>query len=252
MADGIDTRVSLDLHPGSVAVLPGYEEEDIRAVLTGTEHLLKTTQTTLTAIHDAKAAAALDPTLTEAAALLKVDDYASSRMATVTKQWDKIASTLGNNIAQFEQELSAPIIAKASQMVSGEIRSHFKSLKVGERVGAVQAAIDARDDATCSSLFGAPAYLSGLTEDMHKQFTRKWQEKMNPVAAKRLRAVVAARDYIDRTGPLMLKEWQKAVGVIEETHDGPNGRRIVVRRVTASEIRKKKNFADERFAFPVN
>ena len=173
-------------------------------------------------------------------------------MATVTKQWDKTASTLRNNIAQFEQELSAPIVAKASQMVSGEIRSHFKSLKVGDRIAGVQAAIDARDEATCSSLFGAPAYLSGLTEEMHKHFTRKWQEKINPVTTKQLKAVVAARDYLDRTGPLMLNEWQKAVGVIEETQDGPNGRRLVVRRVTASEIRKKKNFADERFAFPAN
>jgi hypothetical protein len=252
MADEVDTRVSLDLHPGVLANLPGYEEDEVRAVLTGTEHLLNTAQSALSAIHDAKAAAATDPTLTEAAALLKVDDYATSRMTTVTKQWDKTTSTLENNIAAFEKELSAPIIAKASQMVSGEIRSHFKSLKVGERVAAIQDAIEARDEVTCSSLFGAPAYLSGLTEEMHREFTRRWQERMNPLVAKRLRAVVAAKDYVDRTGPLMLKEWHKAVGVIEETREDRSGRKIVVRRITASEIRKKKASADERFALPAN
>jgi hypothetical protein len=252
MAEGIDTRVSLDLDPGVVKGLPGYELDEVRPVLTGTENLLAMAKSALSAIHDAKAAASTDPTLTEAAALLQVDDYATTRMTAVTKQWDQISSTLENNIAQFEKELSAPIIAKASQMVSGEIRSHFKNLQIGERVTAIQAAIEARDEVTCSSLFGAPAYLSGLTDEMHKQFTRQWQERINPLVGKRLRAVTAARDYIDRTSGLMLKEWQKAVGVLEETSEGPNGRRIVTRRVTASEIRRKKTKADQRFAFLPN
>ncbi|URD61826.1 hypothetical protein M8312_04760 [Sphingomonas sp. KRR8] len=252
MVDEVDTRIPLDLHPGAIANLPGYEEEEVRAVLNGTERLLRTTTENLAAIHDAKAAAATDPTLTPAAALLKVDDYASARMSTVTKQWDQIASTLANNIAQYEKELSAPIIAKASQMVSGEIRSHFKSLPQSERVSAVQAAIRAGDEVTCSSLFGAPAYLSGLNEEMHREFTRLWQEKVNPLVAKRLRAVSAAHEYVERTGPLMLKEWHNAVGVIEETREDRSGRRIVVGRSTASAIRKKKASADQRFALPAN
>jgi uncharacterized protein YeaO (DUF488 family) len=119
-------------------------------------------------------------------------------------------------------------------------------------VAAIQAAITARDEVTCSSVFGAPAYLSGLTEEMHREFTRKWQEEVNPLVAKRLRAVKAALDYVDRTGPLMLKEWHKAVGVLEEAKEGPNGRKIVVRRVLPSEIRKKKISADERFVIPSN
>lgn len=252
MSDEVDIRVSLDLHPGAVANLPGYEEEEVRAVLTGTEHVLRSAKTTLGAVHDAKAAAATDPTLTEAAALLKVDDYATARMTAVTKQWDKLAITLDGNIAEFEKELSAPIVAKASQMVSGEVRSHFKSLKTGERVAAVQAAIAAGDEVTCSSVFGAPAYLSGLDDEMHKAFTRQWQERSNPLVAKRLRAVTAAKEYIDRTGPVMLKEWQKAVGVIEESQRDRNGRKIVTRRITPSEIRLKKTRADARFALPTN
>lgn len=252
MSDEVDTRVSLDLHPGAVANLPGYGEEEVRAVLTGTEHVLWSAKTALAAIHDAKAGAATDPTLTEAAALLKVDDYATKRMTQVTQQWDKLSTTLENNIAEFQKELSAPIVAKASQMVSGEIRSHFKNLKVSERVSAVQAAIEAGDEVTCSSVFGAPAYLSGLSQEMHREFTRQWQERVNPLVAKRLRAVVAARDYVERTGPLVLREWHKAVGVIEETQEVRNGRRVVTRRVTASEIRTKKAAADARFALPTN
>jgi hypothetical protein len=50
----------------------------------------------------------------------------------------------------------------------------------------------------------------------------------------------------------MLREWQKAVGVLEETKEGPNGRRIVTRRVLPSELRKKKTKADERFVLPAN
>lgn len=113
-------------------------------------------------------------------------------------------------------------------------------------------AIAAGDEVTCASVFGAPAYLSGLDDEMHKAFTWQWQERSNPLVAKRLRAVTAAKDYIDRTGPVMLKEWQKAVGVTEESQRDRNGRKIVTRRITPSEIRLKKTRADARFALPTN
>ena len=146
-----------------------------------------------------------------------------------------------------EQELAAPLEQKASQMVSGELRAHFKAMKPGERMAGVQAAIDTGDEVVVSAVLGAPAMLSGLTTDMQAALRQQWNEKANPVGAKRLRAMTAAKAYLDRCGGIVLKEWHDAVGVIEETKEGRNGRRIVARRITAAEIRAQKTKADSAF-----
>ena len=48
--------------------------------------------------------------------------------------------------------------------------------------------------------------------------------------------------------------WQLVSALLRQelAKEGPNGRKIVVRRVLPSEIRKKKISADERFVIPSN
>jgi hypothetical protein len=76
MADEIDTRVSLDLDPeAAMATIVDYDD-DTASYLSTTKSAFTEAFTALGAIHNAKAAVAEDPTLTEAGALLKVADYA--------------------------------------------------------------------------------------------------------------------------------------------------------------------------------
>jgi hypothetical protein len=173
-------------------------------------------------------------------------------MTPITKEWDRVVATLENNIAAFQKELDQPIIDATAKSVSAEIRSHFKGLKTGERVSAIQAAIEAGDESTVAAVCGAPSYLSGLDPELQASLKREWSERQNPKLAKRLRAVTAAHDHLLKRGSLLIGEWQKGVGVIEETREGPNGRRIVTKTIRASDIRAKKNRANEAFVLPTN
>ena len=63
----------------------------------------------LQAIHDAKAAAATNPTLNEYAQLIAVDTHATKLMDKVYASWSRTVDTLNNNIAEMEKDLYAPV-----------------------------------------------------------------------------------------------------------------------------------------------
>lgn len=65
---------------------------------------------------------------------------------------------------------------------------------------------------TVSAVLGAPAYLSGLTDEWQAMLLRQWHEKANPKAAKRLRAMRAVMDLIQDRAPLIHKELERVVG----------------------------------------
>lgn len=80
-------------------------------------------------------------------------------------------------------------------------------------MGFVSAAINKGDAETAAAVLMAPAFLSGINEQMQATFLRMWHEKNNPVAAKRQRAMRAALDLVGQRGGLLFKELEKAVGV---------------------------------------
>lgn len=250
MSDEVaDTRVSLDLNPGILPAMDVYDE-DTRPVLAQAEGAISSAHAALRAIHDAKAAAETDPTMTPEGRLLAVDDFAHARITPVLKAWDTATRNLEANIASSRQEMNAPVVAKASQVVSGEIRAHFKSLPQGERIAAMQAAIEAGDDVSVSAALGAPGYLSGMTPVMQEQFLIQWNERANPIAAKRLRAMTTALDMLNQRGGLVLKGCIDAVGVIEVWRESKAGPPTLVEKITPSAIRAKRDKARASFALP--
>ncbi|UZK70066.1 hypothetical protein OKW76_03155 [Sphingomonas sp. S1-29] len=221
MADEIDVRVSLDLDPdAAMATIVDYDE-DTATYLSTAKSAFTEAFAALGAIHNAKTAVADDPTLNEAGQLLKVDEFARSRMlAKVYPLWDAASSTLNAKVEVWEQEMTKAVESKASQMVSSEIRAHFKSLKTGERMAAISEAIRDGDEVVASAVLGAPAMLSGIENEMKPILLREYHERFNPGLAKRLRAVTAARDLIDGRMGVLKREVAKAVGTIKVK--GPN------------------------------
>lgn len=69
---------------------------------------------------------------------------------------------------------------------------------------------------------------------------RMFNEKQNPVAAKRLRAMQAAADLLDRNGGLILKSIEKAVGYYEDPK--------TKRKYQPHELRKLKQTSAKAFA----
>jgi hypothetical protein len=216
MADEIDTRVSLDLDPEAAMLTINDYDDDTASYVGPAKAAFSEAFTSLRAIHDAKAAVAEDPTLNEAGQLLKVDDYAQKRMlAKVYPLWDTASANLNEKVAVWEKEMTKAVESKASQMVSSEIRAHFKGLKLGERMAAISQAIRDGDDVVASAVLGAPGMLSGIDEEMKPILLREYHERFNPGLAKRLRAVTAARDLIDGRMGVLKKEVAKAVGTIK-------------------------------------
>ncbi|KQN08608.1 hypothetical protein ASE85_16920 [Sphingobium sp. Leaf26] len=248
MADEIDVRVSLDLDPEAAMLTITDYDDDTASYVGPAKAAFSEAFTSLRAIHDAKAAVAEDPTLTEAGALLKVADYADKRMiAKVYPLWDAASSTLNAKVEAWEKEMTKEVVSKSSQMVSGEIRAHFKGLKTGERLTTLSQAIRDGDEVVASAVLGAPAMLSGFDEEMKQVMLREYHERFNAPLAKRLRAVTAARDLIDGRMGVLKREVAKAVGTIKikgntfDLHGQYSG------EITPAQLRAKRDKSNKPF-----
>lgn len=62
------------------------------------------------------------------------------------------------------------------------------------------------------SILGTVPYLSGLTPDTQKSYLRLYNEHTQPVKAKRLRAMIAAKAKIERDAGKVFAAMEKAVG----------------------------------------
>lgn len=221
MSDEVDIRISAGLDPEAAMLTIADYDDDTATYVSAAKSAFTEAFKSLRAIHDAKTAVAEDPTLNEAGQLLKVDDFAQKQMiGKVYPLWDTASQTLNSKVEVWEKEMTKEVVSQASQMVSGEIRAHMKSLTTGQRMAAISQAIRDGDSVVASAVLGAPAMLSGLDEEMKQILLREYHEQFNPGLAKRLRAVTAARDLIDGRMGVLKSEVAKAVGVIRIK--GPN------------------------------
>ncbi len=223
----IDTRITPALHPDNIASLDGYDDSTAPLMADAAE-ALTAAYGYLGGIHDVRAAAFADPTLTPEAALLKADDHAQAKLAGVTRKFDAAVARFGTSIASLEADLSASVKQLASTTVSGEVRSLM--LKSDDRMALMEKALADKDDEVLSAVLGAPPMLSGLTKEIHAVFLRKYNEQRKPETTQRLRALTSAKTYLEQQGGLVLREMVKAVGglpVIDERtgkvirEDGP-------------------------------
>lgn len=234
----IDTRISPALHPENIKSIDGYSD-DTALVLGLTEAAFTEAYEGIRSIHDAKAAAAKNPTLTEGAKLLQVDDFAGKKLDKITRAFDAELARLDKAVAHLDAEMNQPVTAQASASLAAEIRAHVKGMKTGERQTFIQQAIDSGDAMTASSVLGAPAYLSGLHPEMAKVLLRQWHIKQNPEKEARLKAMQGAKALVERNGPLAIKAAIDAVGFITE----PGSQR----KIYAADIRKAREAAEKPF-----
>jgi hypothetical protein len=232
MSDKVDSRVTPSLHPLNVTKLDGYSESTA-VFVAPTERVLAEAYEGIARVHNAREAARTDPTLTEAAQLIKTDEMAQKVFAKVAKAFDAECANLSKGIAHIEKELTAPVTAKAAHPIAAEIRAHIKSMPVEKRVSFVQAAINSGDETTASSVLGAPAYLSGIDANMQAVLVRLYREKMTPDAAARLKVMRGAKELLENRGGLVLLQLEKAVGA--QSH--------VIRRMREAKGKSDKAFA---------
>jgi len=150
----IDTRISPALHPDTIKSLDSYSEET-KGYVAGVETAFSEAYIGVQAVYAAKASAAKNPTMNDAAKLIQVDDFASKKMERVTRLLDSARVKLEQGIRFLEGELAVPLQSKGAQSVSQEIRSHIKSLSSKERHEFIKARIESKDEITISAALGA-------------------------------------------------------------------------------------------------
>lgn len=211
MSTEIDTRVTPALHPQNVKEIEGYGE-DTAPILGPTEIAFSTAYEGIRAVHDAREAAKRNPTWNEAQQIIQTDDLAQKQFARIAANFDATRINLEKGIAHLEQELSAPVTSRAAAPIAAEIRAHVKGLGTTKLHQFIKEAIDDGDHDTVTAVLGAPSYLSGISPDMQKTYLRFWHERNSPDLARRLKAMVGAKELIERNAPLVFKELEKAVG----------------------------------------
>lgn len=211
MSDKVSIDVSPSLHPENVKALPDYDSQT-EAVLAPTMTAFDEAYQAVIAVHAAREAAKTNPAWNEAQVVIETDNLARRKTEQVTRTFDAVRGNLVKGIAHIEAELSAPMTAKAAATVATEIRAFVRDMSTEAKHKFIQEALDSSDEVTISSVLSAPPYLSGLTADFQKTYTRMWHERTSPDMAKRLRAMVGAKELIERNAPLLFGAMEKAVG----------------------------------------
>lgn len=244
MAD-VDTRITPALHPDNIASLDGYNDSTAPLVADATE-ALEAAYGYLGGIHDVRAAAFADPTLTPEAALLKADDHAQAKLAGVTRKFDAAVARFGTSIASLEADLSASVKEQGSRQVSGEVRALM--LKSNDRVKLMEQAFADGDTEVISAVCGASPILSGFTKEMHAVFVRRFNEKQKPETVQRLRALQSARSYLMDKGSLVFNEMTKAVGTIPVVSQKDGSKGQIIRHISPTEVRAKRDASAKVYA----
>ncbi|MDP5279226.1 hypothetical protein Q9Q95_09860 [Sphingomonas sp. DG1-23] len=252
MSDKIDTRISPTLHPGIAGEIADYDDET-RPLLGATETAVDEAFEALKSIHDAKAAAATNPTLNEFAQLIAVDNHASKLMTKVYASWSRTVDTLNTNIAKMERDLNAPVEQRATASMASEIRTYFRSMdNEAKRITAIRQAIADGDDMTVTAVLGGRHYLSGIDAETSAQFLREWHGAQRPLEAKKLRAMKAAAEMLNSRYKMLTKAVSDAVGDIKVYQDSKDGKRqILVKTITPEMVRKQVKESNAAFAVPV-
>ena len=205
----VNTSVSPSLHPGVISALAG--DEDTADSVADVRGAFETAYAGLTAVHAARQAARENPTLTEAAAILLVADYADKTQKKITMRLDAAHARLKAAITEGERQLSQPLEGAAAGGFTAEIRAYVKGLKHEDRTAFMNEAVRVGDTKTLAAVIGAPSYLSGLSTAERDVFTRSHHERVNPTLAKRLAVMKAAQSLIHERGGLVFDEIDKAI-----------------------------------------
>lgn len=199
------------LDPRHAELLPGYEEfpEDLGPV----QRCLANAFNGLIAIDAAREKLRQDPSVTEAAAVVKLVGEAERKHEHIINTLSKTEERLRNTERTLEKSLQAPVEQNAGLgTINDQIRDHAKALEAGNRHKFIEDAFREGDEKTLVAICGAPPYLSGLDKTAHDLYLRRLHEMRNPDVTRRLKSVRAAITLIERAVPIAFGSVEKALG----------------------------------------
>lgn len=133
-----------------------------------------------------------DPTQTESAHVLAVNQLTTRTVGTISKQFDAARSALNR-----AEELYQRQITEQTKLIqtgnAAEIRTVFRSMKPEERHAAIIAAVQADDAETLAAVLGGNALTAGLTAEQQTNLREMHQRRKAAGAFASLEAVKKAQ-----------------------------------------------------------
>jgi hypothetical protein len=214
MADEVTistAAVTLSLHPANVEAISS--DEAITPYLKPVVSAFAATYATLSDLHAARVKGEANSAWTKSQVTLEVAKVAAISQDKLIARFQALDKTLDTQIAHLNKSLDTPLKQAAERnVISAEIRSHFKGLSNGDRMKALADAHERGDAEILGAVLGAPSMLSGLTPEMHALSTRKWNQKAQPEVSARFEALTKARALVNDRAPLLLTEFEKTTG----------------------------------------
>lgn len=212
MADNIDTRVSPALDPETYRAVEGYAD-DTRGYVDDVVAAFNDIYMTLGKVHDARVLAESNPAWTPENRILIVSKESAKQKDRVLTRLARAERDLNARIVHTESLLSEPLTQQAGLgSLNGEVRSFVRGLDRPKREAFMRHALDTNDDATLTAVLGAQSYLSGLTPDDHAHYIRQYHSKRSPDLVRRLDLMKRVMDMLERNGPIVHLQFDKAVG----------------------------------------
>ena len=212
MPDNIDTRVSPALDPETYRAVEGYND-DTRIFVDCVVNAFSDIYQTVGKAHDARARAESNPAWTPENRVIIVSKEVEEAKQRSLRRLANAERDLRANIAHTEGELSRPLTERAGMgSLNGEVRNYARALDRKGRSAFMSEALERDDDATLTAILGAQPFLSGLTRVDHQHYTRLYHEKRNPVLVRRLDVMNRFLEMVERNGPIVQLQFDKAVG----------------------------------------
>lgn len=149
--------------------------------------------------------------LTKEQKILKIAEVGEKHKHRAMSGLVSMDKNLKEKIQGTEKELSKPFTSGKTEH-NIEIRAHFKNLSSEDRQKQITHAINTGDVLTAKSVLGAPAYLSGFTDDLQKGFTRHYHEINQPELIQRLNLLESTHAKVERAIGFLHGVYEKAIG----------------------------------------
>lgn len=212
MPDNIDPRISPTLDPEVYVAIEGYNETTAQFV-GGVVNAVSYAFQTLQQVHTARALADGNGAWNEDQKKLHVGKMAATRKESVLRKFDLAGRDLAANIAHAEKQLMEPLTERAGLgSLNGEVRAYVRGLKRGEREAFMNAALETDDEPTLEAVLGGQHFLSGLTTIDRDHYLRLYHTKKRPDLVRRLDVMRRFQDRLDKIGPVLHAQFEKAVG----------------------------------------
>lgn len=204
------------LDPRNVELIPGVSTDHVGYVRVAID-AFGAIHDGLQKLSDAREAAKKNGAWTEANQVLIVAKEAEKLQDRATKAFDIASKRLAEGISAIDQQLSGPLVSKADNVLSQEIRNHVKNLPQEKRSAFISDAVKAKDLVTLQAVLGGKHYLSGISEEVQKHHTRAYRELTTPDLVVRLDVMRKAQELVDNRAGLIFLEVEKALGAKWDT-----------------------------------